>query len=121
MKSKTMSAGAKKMGKELKGEQTLDIPPALMKILKKWIALIPKEIDTLLFNTNLEQLSNVTLNQRLNALFDGKISVNSLRHFYLTSKYKDLMIANESMAEDMNEMGSSSAQAKTYVKIHDKE
>ena len=85
---------AQKMGKELKGEQTLDIPPTLMKILKKWIALIPKEIDTLLFNSNLEQLSNVTLNQRLNALFDGKISVNSLRHFYLTSKYKQLMIAN---------------------------
>jgi hypothetical protein len=112
---------AQKMGKELKGEQTLDIPPALMKILKKWIALIPKEIDTLLFNSNLEQLSNVTLNQRLNSLFDGKISVNSLRHFYLTSKYKDLMIANEGMAEDMNEMGSSINQAKNYIKVNDKE
>lgn len=112
---------AQKMGKELRGEQTLDIPPALMKILKKWIALIPKEIDTLLFNSNLEQLSNVTLNQRLNSLFDGKISVNSLRHFYLTSKYKDLMVANENMADDMNDMGSSIKQSKVYVKINDKE
>lgn len=112
---------AQKMGKELKGEQTLDIPPALKKILTKWIAIIPKEIDHLLFNTNLEPLSNVTLNQRLNALFGKKISVNSLRHFYLTSKYKQLMIANEDMAEDMEQMGSSSAQAKVYVKIHDKE
>jgi hypothetical protein len=112
---------AQKMGKELKGEQTLDIPPALKKILTKWIAIIPKEIDHLLFNTNLEPLSSVTLNQRLNALFGKKISVNSLRHFYLTSKYKQLMIANEDMAEDMEQMGSSSAQAKVYVKIHDKE
>jgi integrase len=112
---------AQKMGKELKGEQTLDIPPALKKILTKWIAIIPKEIDHLLFNTNLEPLSNVTLNQRLNALFGKKISVYSLRHFYLTSKYKQLMIANEDMAEDMEQMGSSSAQAKVYVKIHDKE
>jgi hypothetical protein len=112
---------AQKMGKELKGEQTLDIPPALKKILTKWIAIIPKEIDHLLFNTNLEPLSNVTLNQRLNALFGKKISVNSLRHFYLTSKYKDLMIQNEDMAEDMEQMGSGIGQAKVYVKIHDKE
>ena len=112
---------AQKMGKELKGEQTLDIPPALKKILTKWIAMIPKEIDTLFFNSNLEPLSNVTLNQRLNALFGGKKGVNSLRHFYLTSKYKQLMLANEDMAEDFEAMGSSAQQAKTYIKIHDKE
>lgn len=112
---------AQKMNVELKGQQTLDIPPALLKILKKWIALIPKEIDTLLFNTNLEPLSNVTLNQRLNSLFGGKKGVNSLRHFYLTSKYKELMLANEEMSDTMESMGSSSAQAKTYIKIHDKE
>lgn len=112
---------AQKMGKELKGEQTLDIPPALKKILTKWIAIIPSEIDTLFFNSNLEPLSNVTLNQRLNSLFGGKKGINSLRHFYLTSKYKQLMIANEDMAEDMDAMGSSKAQASVYVKIHDKE
>jgi len=112
---------AQKMGKELKGEQTLDIPPALKKILTKWIALIPKEIDTLLFNTNLEPLSNVTLNQRLNALFGGPKGINSLRHFYLTSKYKQLMIANNDMAEDMEQMGSGIGQAKTYIKINNKE
>jgi hypothetical protein len=112
---------AQKMNVELKGQQTLDIPPALLKLLKKWLAIIPKEIDHLLFNTNLEPLSSVTLNQRLNALFGGKISVNSLRHFYLTSKYKDLMIANEEMSDTMEQMGSGIGQAKVYVKIHDKE
>jgi hypothetical protein len=112
---------AQKMGKELKGEQTLDIPPALKKILTKWIAIIPKEIDTLLFNTNLEPLSSVTLNQRLNALFGGKKGVNALRHYYLTSKYKELMILNEKMGDEMEQMGSSSSQAKIYIKINDKE
>jgi len=112
---------SQKMGKELKGQQTLDIPPSLKKILVKWIAVIPKEIDNILFNTNLEPLSSVTLNQRLNSLFGGKISVNSLRHFYLTQKYKDLMIANEEMGDEMEQMGSSSAQAKVYIKVHDKE
>jgi hypothetical protein len=69
----------------------------------------------------LEPLSNVTLNQRLNAMFGGKISVNSLRHHYFTSKYKQLMIANEDMAEDFEASGSSAQQAKTYIKIHDQQ
>ena len=112
---------AQKMGKELKGQQDLDIPPALKKILVKWIALIPNGTDHMLFNAKIEPLSNVTLNQRLNGIFGGKKSVNALRHFYLTSKYKDLMIANEKMGEEMNDMGSSSAQAKVYVKTNDKE
>lgn len=112
---------AQKMGAELKGQQTLDIPPALLKLLKKWIAIIPSEIDTLLFNTNLEPLSSVTLNQRLNSLFGGKKGVNALRHYYLTSKYKELMILNEKMGDEMEQMGSSKAQASVYVKIHDKE
>lgn len=111
---------AQKMGAELKGQQTLDIPPALKKILTKWITMIPNEIDTLFFNSNLEPLSNVTLNQRMNALFGKKIGINSLRHFYFTSKYKQLMIANEDMAEDFEAAGSSAQQAKTYIKIHDK-
>ncbi len=112
---------ATKMGKELKGQQMLDIPPALMKILKKWIAVIPKEVDNMLFNSNLEPLSNVTLNQRLNALFGKKAAVNSLRHFYLTTKYSDLMRETEAMSNDMESMGSSIAQAKGYVRIHDKQ
>ena len=106
---------------KFKGTQMLDIPPALMKILKKWIALIPKEIDHLFFNGNLEPLTNVTLNQRLNGIFGGKKSVNSLRHFYLTSKYSDLMKETEEMAKEMEAMGSSKAQANIYIKINDKE
>jgi hypothetical protein len=31
------------------------------------------------------------------------------------------MLANEDMADDMEQMGSSKAQASVYVKIHDKE
>jgi hypothetical protein len=112
---------ATKMGKELKGQQVLDIPPSLMKILKKWIALIPSEVDNLLFNSNLEKLSNVTLNQRLNAIFGGAKSVNSLRHLYLTSKYSDLMRETEQMSKEMEAMGSSIAQAPIYIKIHNKE
>jgi integrase len=106
---------------KFKGTQVLDIPPSLLKILSKWISLIPKEIDHLLFNAKLEPLSNVVLNQRLNQIFGDKKSVNALRHFYLTSKYKTLMKEKQKMEEDMNNMGSSSKQADVYIKVNDKE
>lgn len=112
---------AQKMGKELKGRQELELPSSLKKILKKWVDVIPNGVDTLFFNSNLEPLSNVSLNQRLNTIFGGKKSVNALRHFYLTSKYKTLMEDTQKMSEDMEGMGSSSAQANVYVKVNNKE
>lgn len=112
---------AQKMGETLKGRQELQMPSSLKKILKKWIEVIPKEVDNLFFNSNLEPLSNVSLNQRLNAIFQKKASVNALRHFYLTSKYKTLMEQTQKMGDDMNDMGSSIAQANNYIKINDKE
>ena len=110
---------AQKMGQELKGQQTLDIPMSLRKILVKWISIIPAEIDHLLFSSVFKPLTNVTLNQRLNSLFKSKKGVNSLRHFYLSSKYKELMMANEVMGDDFEAMGSSIAQAKNYIKINE--
>jgi hypothetical protein len=112
---------AQKMGKELKGRQELELPSSLKKILKKWVEVIPREVDHLFFNSNLEPLSNVSLNQRLNTIFGGKKSVNALRHFYLTSKYKTLMEETQKMSEDMEDMGSSAAQANVYVKVNNKE
>jgi integrase len=104
-----------------KGTQMLEIPPALFKILSKWISIIPKEIDHLLFNSKLEPLNGVVLNQRLNAIFGGKKAVNSLRHYYLTSKYKNVMIEKEKMNADLVAMGSSKKEENVYVKINDKE
>lgn len=105
---------------KFKGTQTLEIPPTLKKILTKWVSVIPDGVDTLLFNSNLMPLTSITLNQRLNAIFGGKKGVNSLRHFYLTSKYKEVMKEQAKMSADMHDMGSSSAQANVYVKINDK-
>lgn len=112
---------AQKMGETLKGRQELQMPSSLKKILKKWIEVIPREVDNLFFNSNLEPLSNVSLNQRLNAIFQKKASVNALRHFYLTSRYKTLMEETQKMGDDMNDMGSSIAQANNYIKINDKD
>jgi hypothetical protein len=102
-------------GSEKKGKQTLDCPKPVMAVLKKWIAINPTEC--LLFDTKGHALTPVTLNQRLNRIFGKKASINALRHSFLTEKYADVMRANKDMDKTMHEMGSSSRQAETYVKL----
>jgi hypothetical protein len=59
----------------------------------------------------------VKLNQRLNKLFDHKkVGVNQLRHTFLSDKYQSTIQANNDMAKDMKDMGSSTIQEKIYIK-----
>jgi hypothetical protein len=97
--------------------QQLDIPKPLQAILKKWISVIPSDVDNILFNSNLQPLTNVTLNQRMNKIFKGPISINQMRHTYLTEKYAGMMKQQNKMEEEMEDMGSSTKQAKIYVKF----
>jgi hypothetical protein len=99
------------------GKQEIEIPVQLKNILNKYISVIPEQIEYLLFNVNGAKLNSVSLNQRLNKIFNGKISINALRHAYLSHKYASTMKEQKNMEEDMSEMGSSIAQAKTYVKL----
>jgi len=103
------------------GTQEIDIPPKLEKILKKWIAIIPDDINYLLFNSKREPLSNITLNQRLNEIFGPSKGVNSLRHYYLTQNHSDTIRGEDKMAADMIAMGSNIGQARTYVKVNPRE
>lgn len=97
------------------GEQVIPVPTALKNILAKWIRVNPT--DYLLFDTNMNPLTSVKLNQRLNKLFDGKkVGVNALRHTYLTDKYADTIAKNKAIENDMKEMGSSKSMLTTYVK-----
>jgi len=97
------------------GQQEIIVPPELLKILRKWIKCNPT--DYLLFDSNKHQLSNVKLNQRLNKLFDHKkVGVNQLRHTFLSDKYQSTIQANNDMAKDMSDMGSSTIQEKIYIK-----
>lgn len=100
------------------GKQEIDMPVQLKNILTKYISVIPDHIEYLLFNVNGAKLNSVSLNQRLNKIFNGKISINALRHAFLTDKYANVMKEQKKMEEDMSEMGSSIAQAKTYVKLN---
>lgn len=97
------------------GEQVVKIPIVLKNILQKWIKINPTEY--LLFDTNMNPLSSVKLNQRLNRLFDGKkVGVNQLRHTYLTDKYADTLQQKKAIDADMRDMGSSANMLTTYVK-----
>lgn len=97
------------------GEQVVQIPTALKNIINKWVKVNPT--DYLLFDTNMNPLTSVKLNQRLNKLFDGKkVGVNALRHTYLTDKYADTMEQKKKIDKDMKDMGSSANMLTTYVK-----
>lgn len=97
------------------GEQKVTIPKELKTILNKWIKINPTEY--LLFDSNYKKLTSVKLNQRLNKLFNNKkIAINTLRHSYLSEKYKETIDLNNKLENDMKEMGSSIGQAKLYIK-----
>jgi len=100
------------------GKQEAIIPPALKKIITSWLRLIPDGVNTLLFNSKKEPLSNVTLNQRLNEIFGATKGVNSLRHYYLTQNHSETVKSENKLAEDMIAMGSNIANAKSYIKVN---
>jgi hypothetical protein len=97
------------------GKQEVEIPVQLRNIITKWSKINPT--DYLLFDANMNKLSSVKLNQRLNRIFDGKkVGVNQLRHTYLTDKFGDTIRKKKELADTMEDMGSSSAMADTYIK-----
>jgi len=96
------------------GKQTLECPPPLLKILKKWFSVNPTE--WLLFDTKGQKLTPVKLNQRLNKIFGEGRSINAIRHCYLTDKYGDTIKINDALANDMKQMGSSMSQSNVYIK-----
>ena len=96
------------------GKQTIPIPRALQSILKRWISVNPTNF--LLFNTKYEPLTSVTITQRLNKIFGQAISVNALRHLYLTSRFGHTIAINNDLENTMKDMGSSMNMSTTYIK-----
>lgn len=97
------------------GQQIVEIPTALKSILNKWIKHNPTEY--LLFDINMNPLTSVKLNQRLNKIFgDKKVGINILRHSYLSDKYQSTIKQQEDIDKTMENMGSSANMLTTYVK-----
>jgi integrase len=71
------------------GTQVVSLPSDLTKLLNKWAKL--SQNDYILFDTNGNAMSQSQLSQRLNRIFaPKKISVNMLRHAYLSDQLKDV-------------------------------
>jgi hypothetical protein len=97
------------------GRQEISVPVKLRNIIKKWKTINPT--DYLLFDTNMNPLTAVKLNQRMNKIFDGRVSVNQMRHTYLTSKFKNTSMENKELKKTMEQMSSSIEMAPTYIKL----
>ena len=113
LKKNTMFFNSYKTAKTY-GTQEVKIEAPLTTILKKWLVLNPTE--WLLFDSHMNQLSPVKLNQRFNKIFNGKVSVNQMRHTFLTEKYGDHSKVDKQLANDVAEMGTSKNMLTTYVK-----
>jgi hypothetical protein len=108
------------------GLQKVTIPKKLQNIIKKWIAVIPEDVDHLLFDAKRQGLGgpenkngngSVKLNQRIQKIFEGKkVGVNGLRHSSLTEKFAPMIEAQKKADSVMKDMGSSSEMLGTYVK-----
>jgi hypothetical protein len=97
------------------GRQEILMPVPLRKIIKKWVEVNPTGF--LLFDTKFQPLTSVSLNQRINKLFTSKkVGINGLRHSYMSKKYGDTIDTNKDIADDLEAMGSSSAQEAVYIK-----
>mgnify|MGYP003651881609 CR=1 FL=1 len=97
------------------GRQTLPISVKFKNMLNKWIAINPT--DYLLFDVNMNPLTNVKLNQRINKIFgDKKVSVNQLRHTSITEALGDHKASQKKAEKLMSDMGSSMSMVDTYYK-----
>lgn len=93
--------------------QTVPIPKDFKPILMKYIKINPT--DYLIFDTNKNKMTASKLTQKLNTIFDAKISTSMLRHIYLTSRLKDIPRLSE-LQDLAEEMGHSVEQQLEYIK-----
>jgi len=99
-------------------QQKIEVPFLLRRILNKWLTTFTPKIDYILYDSNDNKLNSVKFTQRLNSIFGKKkVSVNMLRHSFITDKYLN---KNFSSLKDMNEtaakMGHSVLQHLEYIK-----
>ena len=100
--------------KSSKGQQIIEIPKPLLAILKKWIAILPSDMDYLLFDAKGGAITPSQITHRLNNIFGKPISTSMLRHIYLTSKFSGINLKD--LSDTANAMGNSPMVALEYVK-----
>lgn len=93
------------------GLQIEKVPANLATLLKKWISFHGE--DLLFSDYYGKELTSSGMTKILNSVFKKNISVNQLRHIFITEKSAPLM---EELEKTAAAMGHSTAQAKLYVK-----
>lgn len=93
------------------GQQEVDVNPLLLKYIRLWIKVNPTEY--LLVDSKQTQLSQPQLTLRLNNIFGRNVSVNMLRHIFITDELGDEIEKLEKKAEAM---GHSLEMQRDYVK-----
>jgi hypothetical protein len=57
----------------------------------------------------------------MNEIFGPTKGVNSLRHYYLTQNHAETIRGEDKLAAEMTAMGSNIAQARSYIKVNERE
>ena len=96
------------------GAQTEPIAKPLLTILKKWVSILPEDMEYLLFDNKGSPLTPSQITHRLNIIFDKKISTSMLRHIFLTSKFANVNLKD--LTDTASAMGNTPLQALKYVK-----
>lgn len=97
------------------GAQSEPIAKALVPILKKWVGILPDDMEYLLFDNKGGALTPSQITHRLNIIFNKKISTSMLRHIFLTSKFANVNLKD--LTDTAEAMGNTPLQALKYVKI----
>jgi len=114
MKGKKFVFNAYKTAKTY-GKNEVPINSKLYSIIKRWTLINPSEYLLTGNNDRHKPISSPQLTNLLNTFFDRRISVNILRHSFLTNLYKDMPDLQD-MKNQASDMGHSIAQALEYVK-----
>jgi hypothetical protein len=95
------------------GKQTVRVPKVLELMLGRWIKKIPADQEYLFSDYEGKKLTSSTIGKILISVFKKKISVNMLRHAYITDNLAPKIKELEDEAKDM---GQSTGQQKLYIK-----
>lgn len=115
MEKRTFVFNQYKTAKKYK-QQTVEIPQRLRNLILKWES--KHDNDYLLFDESGKPLSPPRLTLKLNKIFGGKkISVNMLRHIFITDEVLDNAPALRKLEEVAEQMGHSTDQQALYKKF----
>ena len=97
------------------GKQVFDTPVVLQNIYRKWSKVNPSKY--LIWNKKGTSTTSPQLNAMLSKIFGKKdVSVNIIRHSYLTNYYGSIMPSLIEMEDTAKKMGHSVKQAMLYIK-----